>query len=521
MTPTTIYLPDGQTFTVKPVYGGYFFSSNELNSRHTPFPSGWTLNLHTEDDATAYLNGLTLEKSDALDEPVQTYVHKYKHPTLQHDIMFISSISQPSSQDYQPASSPSREIALMLWISLYWYFQQPEPSPYLDTAQSEFTPDVAKPKGDWRIRIKRDGVFRTRNMIPKLERMGLISTLDSAVGTSTVENAEGWDKMYVTRRSFWQIPFGLYLFSLQPKRASSHPGSPISSRPTSPTSGEAGLRLSMNSIQASGMHLLSDIPGGTIPISLANRPSSPVGPYFSASRQPTYYPPPPLQYIMTNGLRHPLRPKPPRMGEIFYTRFLPSVGKYLSFRVASASTKPVPSLGPVGPDEKERQEHAHLTGLDDQSLLQRWLSNDRVAAFWGNYHPKFLTDALESKHSFPAIGMWDGVPFGYFEIYWVKEDPLGHQMGGDAEDWDRGLHALIGEEWARGRVSYWLSSLVHWCWQADNRTMNVCLEPRVDNERFIQHLQVEGFSKDRQISFPHKQAWLLRLKREVWKGAAT
>jgi hypothetical protein len=36
--------------------------------------------------------------------------------------------------------------------------------------------------------------------------------------------------------------------------------------------------------------------------------------------------------------------------------------------------------------------------------------------------------------------------------------------------------------------------------------------------RFLQHLQFTGFSKERQIAFPHKQAWLMRMKRETWEG---
>jgi hypothetical protein len=166
------------------------------------------------------------------------------------------------------------------------------------------------------------------------------------------------------------------------------------------------------------------------------------------------------------------------MGEIFYTRFVPSVGKYLSFRVASSSPKPVPYLGPVSSPPAE--EH-HLKTMCDIVLVQMWLNNPRVAKFWGGYVPNFLTNALASRHSFPAIGMWDGVPFGYFEIYWVKEDALGRHI--DVDDWDRGIHLFIGEEWARGIVQSWLSALVHWIFCADYRTQSVCIEPRVDNER--------------------------------------
>ncbi|KAH8677648.1 acyl-CoA N-acyltransferase [Xylariales sp. PMI_506] len=480
MSPSVVHLPDGQSFTAQPVFSGLFFKSNELNTRHTPFPAGWTVVLHTEDNVATKSNGVVEQEGDnpaeaADKEPERPHIHKFTKPTLRNDTIFISSISNPSSEDFEPAKSPSRQIALMLWISLYWYFQQPEPAPFMESPQSQHAPAEAKPKGDWRIRIKRDGVFRSRNMIPKLERMGLIATLDSAVGTSLDESGEGWDHMYVTKQHFWQIPFGLFLFTLQPKRIGSHPGSPIGSRPGSPVRNESSLLGGLSS----SSHLFADLPGGTVPTSIPGPASTvPLGPYFSSSHLPTYYPPPPLQYVTTNNIRHPLRPKPPRMGEIFYSRFIPSVGKYLSFRVASASSKPVPSLGPVSNSERE---NAHLALLSDTSLLQMWLANPRVSKFWGTYQPGFLTTNLQSRHSFPIIGLWDGVPFGYFEIYWVKEDPLGQLM--NAEDWDRGIHVLVGEEWARGRVPQWLTSLQHWIWQADYRTMNIYLEPRVDNER--------------------------------------
>ena len=38
--------------------------------------------------------------------------------------------------------------------------------------------------------------------------------------------------------------------------------------------------------------------------------------------------------------------------------------------------------------------------------------------------------------------------------------------------------------------------------------------------RFLTHLQRAGFSRERQIAFPHKQAWLIRTRREDWEGPA-
>ena len=89
-------------------------------------------------------------------------------------------------------------------------------------------------------------------------------------------------------------------------------------------------------------------------------------------------------------------------------------------------------------------------GLSDTDLLHKWMNEPRVNEFWGtagpqNVQDEFLRTALKSKHSFPVIGCWDGKPFGYFEIYWVKEDVLG-KYAINVGNYDRGLHILIGED---------------------------------------------------------------------------
>jgi hypothetical protein len=484
MGPQIIHLPDGQHFTVTPVFAGLFFKSNELSTHSNAFPIGWTIVIHTEDgadDDDRAVSSAAPSQSAGGGSPSsdkKPHIHSFKSPTLQNDSLFISSVSNPSSSDFKPPSSPTRQIAMMLWVTLYWYFHQPPPPTALTTEASKATPSAGKPRGEWRVHIKRDGMLRGRNLIPKLERMGLVATFNSAVGTSLVDTDDMWANMFVTQRMFWQIPGRLFLFTLQPvsKNGRSYPGSPASSRPGSPMPGEYATIQPQLAIAEAG-----DLPGAAPPASLTSVPSFPISPFFSASHLPTYYPPPPLQYTITNHVRHPLRPKPPRMGEVFYTRFVPSVGQFLSFRVASVSPKPVPYMGPVGPAPPAQS--SHLLAMTDSALLESWHANPRVSKFWGAYAPSSLTNALQSRHSFPVIGLWDGVPFGYFELYWVKEDLLGRYAGAAVDDWDRGCHVLIGEEWARGRVQSWLTSLVHWLFCADYRTMSICLEPRVDNAR--------------------------------------
>jgi len=538
-----VHLPDGQTFTAAPVFGGVGFKSHDMNTHPHAFPIGWTTVLNTEekldggwgpeyrgrvdedyardcDDSGDDFRGQAVSR---MPKPKKR-IKPFSKPTLNSDAIFISSISSPSNSDFKPATSPTRQIAMMLWVTLYWYFHQPEPSPYLMTEDSKNTPINGRPKGEWTINIKRDGLFRGRNLIPKLERMGLIASMDTTVGTAYDDACEGWKDMFITRRMFWQTPARLFLFTLQPMKAlASLPGSPASSRPNSPTRTDLAQGHNRQS-QSHSPHPshshgrpISDISGSSLPAGGMASPSFPISPFYSTSHLPTYYPPAPLVYTCTNGIRHPLRPKPPRMGETFYTRFVPSVGQYLSFRVASIAPAPLPHLGPVS---HKAPEHTHLCTMSDTSLLQMWMASPRVKPFWGEYTPNFLTNALNSAHSFPAIGCWDGVPFGYFEIYWVKEDILGQHVGDDAAAFDRGLHVMIGEEWARGRVPIWLGGLIHWSLSADLRTMNMCMEPRVDNVKFVDKLQQNGFGKVKEVRFPHKQSWFLRLQRESWEGPA-
>ncbi|KAF2204585.1 hypothetical protein GQ43DRAFT_364353 [Delitschia confertaspora ATCC 74209] len=533
MAPSIVHLPNGQTLTVTPVFGGLFFKSNSLSNHHSPFPAGWTIVLDTEDEPQL---DLFPDRSQAQDEHHDTSeekyarkhaVHRFKRPTLHNDHLYISSISNPSSNDFKPATSPTRQIAMMLWATLYWYFQQPEPNLRVTNAASKNTAEEGRPKGEWRINISREGIFKGRTVLPKLERMCLISSEDSCVGIEQNENAaEGWEHMFVNRRAFWQLDPRIYLFTLSPMAQSPlAPGSPYTSRPASPS---AEGRVPQKEIQ------LDHVSQGLwAPATL--------GPFHSGSHLPTYYPPRPPQYTISNGVRHPIRPKPPRQGETFYNRYIPSVGQYLSFRVASISSKPLRYIGPVAsptvPNTPIRNSYSSMSdttvptvssvtsnALSDPEYLHKWMNDPRVSHFWGEAGPQehqeqFLKNGLSSNHSFPVIGCWDGKPFGYFEIYWVKEDTLGKYLG-NAEDYDRGFHCLVGEQEFRGehRVKAWISALVHYCWLADNRTETVMLEPRVDNQKLAQYLMDQGFYKEREVSFPHKQANVMKIRRDAWEG---
>lgn len=491
MAQSTVHLPNGQTLTASAVFGGISFKSNDWTTHRSAFPPGWTIVLNQEDG-----DGIDQEGPPDPEAGEQAgrrrAIHRYKRPSLQNDHMYISTVSNPSSQDFKPPSSPTRQYAMMLWASLWWYFHQPEPDLKLVTKASEKTAEDGRPRGEWVLNINREGIFKGRNLLTKLERMGLIISPDSSVGTALGDAAGSQEQqLFVSRRAFWQVDARIYLFTLMPVANSPFTAaSPHSSRPSSP----------MRDGREAEQHHDNFSRGILTPTQ-----------FQSTSHLPTYYPPHPAQYTFTNGIRHPLRPRPFRQGETFYSRYVPSIGQYLSFRVASSSPKPVSRQGPwslpqptqIGAALLQHQHHdssdsmipkidrnAAGQGESDVELLHRWMNDPRVSYSWGEQGPQahqeeFLRHGLKSKHGFPAIGCWDGQPFGYFEIYWVKEDNLGKFLGGEVGDYDRGIHVLVGEPEFRGphRVQAWLSSLVHYCWLADMRTNAVMLEPRVDNAK--------------------------------------
>ncbi|OKL59308.1 hypothetical protein UA08_05372 [Talaromyces atroroseus] len=506
------HLPNGNTFSVTPVFGGFTFKETDSGVHNTTFPPGWTVVIHTEkpvedgqvDGEHSHDNEgeTTTATTDTNASERKVRISSFKKPTLQNDCIFISSINSPSSSDYKTPISPSRQIAMMLWATLLWYFHEPQPDPRIMTEASALTSELGRPKGEWRVNIKREGIFKGRNLLQKLERMGLISNEDSSVGTESIEsrNPANWARMFTSRRSFWQLDPRMFIFTLTPTNAASFSpiNSPYNSRPASPS--VESLRLADgNSMSPTE----SSTPGHVF--------SSIGGPFYSGSHLPTFYPPAPTQYVFTNGIRHPLRQRPPHQGETFYTRYIPSVGQYLSFRV------PVLSTGKTGGAQHSHTASSTNTpssltvppartstppGVSDVELLNKWMNNPRVNAAWGEAGPRssteeFLKRGLNDRHSFPVFGCWGGKPFGYFEIYWVKEDPLGRLLN-NVGNYDRGLHVLVGEEEFRGshRLHVWLSSLVHYCWLADPRTETVLLEPRVDNKKLISYLTEFGFFKE-------------------------
>ncbi|KAJ5893821.1 hypothetical protein N7495_005512 [Penicillium taxi] len=529
MRNTTCSLPNGLKFTVSPVFGGITFKSSDVTPHKlTLFPPGWTVMIHSGKESTELEKQGTSqdEHENEHEQPHSVSTTRFTTPTLSGDCLYISYTVSPPDSDFRPPISPTRQIAMMLWATLWWYFHEPQPDLHQVTAASSSTPHDGRPKGDWRVNIKREGIFKGRNLLQKLERMGLIASEDSSVGLQPIEtqDSSSWTNLFVSRRAFWQLDPRLFLFTLLPRGS---PPSP-SLTPSTPVQLDSPVR--------DGLPQTPTLPPTQVIFHSGTAGSfTSGGPFSSASHLPTYYPPTPTQYTITNNVRHPLRPKPPHQGEIFYTRHVPSVDQYIAFRIpflpmiksaAGKGSRPSTPIQAANSSFSGIEQHLYQGASSDLEILHRWMNDPRVEAMWGEGGPqsvqeKFLMGNLTSRHSFPVFGCWDGKPFGYFEIYWVKEDRLGRLLD-RVDNYDRGIHLLVGEQEFRGphRVAIWLSALVHHCFLSDMRTEAVYLEPRVDNAKIIGYLQDVGFYKEGEVSFPHKQSAVMKIKREFWEAPA-
>ncbi|WP_235839957.1 GNAT family N-acetyltransferase [Derxia lacustris] len=199
----------------------------------------------------------------------------------------------------------------------------------------------------------------------------------------------------------------------------------------------------------------------------------------------------PPQQRLDAGRRHPRRP--PKPCGVVYRRHIPWLGRDFSFRMV----------------EPER----------DLPMLHRWLNDPEVARVWQEQgdldrHRAYLDSIAADPHIYSMIASLDDQPFGYFEVYWAKENRIAPFY--DAADHDRGWHVLIGEPAFRGKAcaTAWLTSISHYLFLDDPRTSRVVGEPRADHARQIRNLDRSGYAKVKEFDFPHKRALLVMLLRE-------
>ncbi|MFF8773868.1 GNAT family N-acetyltransferase [Kitasatospora sp. NPDC015120] len=151
----------------------------------------------------------------------------------------------------------------------------------------------------------------------------------------------------------------------------------------------------------------------------------------------------------------------------------------------------------------------------DLALLTGWMNDPEVAAFWELAGPPAVTERhlrgqLDGDgHSRPCLGLLDGTPMSYWEVYRADLDPLAAHY--PALPHDTGLHLLLGPAGSRGRGlgTTLLAALADRLLRERPRCARVVAEPDVRNRRSVHAFRRAGFRLAAELDLPGKRAALM------------
>jgi RimJ/RimL family protein N-acetyltransferase len=151
----------------------------------------------------------------------------------------------------------------------------------------------------------------------------------------------------------------------------------------------------------------------------------------------------------------------------------------------------------------------------DLSLVCRWMNDPAVAAFWELAGPQNVSeDHLRSQlsgdgRSVPCLGVLEGTPISYWEIYRADLDPLARHY--PARPHDTGIHLLIGPVTERGRGlgSTLLRAVADLVLDKRPACARVIAEPDIRNIPSVTAFLSAGFRFSAEVDLPGKRAALM------------
>ncbi|MDF3141541.1 MULTISPECIES: GNAT family N-acetyltransferase [unclassified Streptomyces] len=151
----------------------------------------------------------------------------------------------------------------------------------------------------------------------------------------------------------------------------------------------------------------------------------------------------------------------------------------------------------------------------DLLIISRWMNDPAVAAFWGLAGPRnAIEEHLRSQlsgdgRSVPCLGMLDGTPMSYWEIYRADLDPLARYYA--ARPHDTGVHLLIGAVGDRGRGlgGTLLRAVADLLLDKRPACARIVAEPDIRNTSSVAAFLSAGFRYSAEVDLPAKRAALM------------
>lgn len=160
----------------------------------------------------------------------------------------------------------------------------------------------------------------------------------------------------------------------------------------------------------------------------------------------------------------------------------------------------------------------------DLPLVHRWMNDPAVAEFWELAGPRDRTEEhLRTQlhgdgRSVPCLGVLDGNPMSYWEIYRADLDPLARHH--PVRPHDTGIHLLVGDATDRGRGlgSVLLRAVADLILDRRPTCARVVAEPDLRNTPSVAAFLSAGFRYAAEVDLPGKRAALMirdRVLRDV------
>nr|WP_280882851.1 GNAT family N-acetyltransferase [Streptomyces pseudovenezuelae] len=151
----------------------------------------------------------------------------------------------------------------------------------------------------------------------------------------------------------------------------------------------------------------------------------------------------------------------------------------------------------------------------DLPLISRWMNDPAVAEFWELAGSQTVTeDHLRAQltgdgRSLPCLGVLEGTPMSYWEIYRADLDPLARHY--PARPHDTGIHLLIGGVADRGRGlgSTLIRTVSDLALDKRPACARVIAEPDLRNTPSVAAFLRAGFRFSAEVDLPAKRAALM------------